>query len=376
LPAPVVLLIKRVVISSIILAASSHAQAGTVGALAYSVSKDFVSAVWDASSTEEANRLAMGQCHESDCKVVVVAENQFLAISTDARGHYGVGTGGTREGAIVGAYRQCKKQSAECRPTAYVSSTGSGKDLFKSINAGPSHPRLAQLGGVFEKTIPNFKGFPQLHKNWCWAAATESIYYSMTGARLDQGLLAKIHIDSSKPISSPTGFDLVETTVTDIVCRGNSTDSEDCNHSGFVQTALQKIASSIPFANYPDPSSGISVYNTIRDSLSHNIPVGITVTWYTGNAHAVVVYGAKFAAPTAGRNARITLKIYDPFDDHYYTMQSNTYFPNYEMVPGIFEGWVSLANFKSAHANEVSAKACEFMAPDEQAKFCSNLLKP
>lgn len=233
-----------------------------------------------------------------------------------------------------------------------------------------ARPALSQVGGAFDRTIEGFQGFRQKQTNWCWAAVTETIYFSLTGAKLDQGELARIRTDGV--LKSPDDYDDLKTRVDSRECSGANAKRASCNHRGQAPIALEALGASMSFFHYPALNDRAASYRVIRESLTHDVPVGMTIEWTDGAQHTVVIYGATFVASRKSAQALVALKIFDPWDGSFHTIDPMNYKPSYRKTAGRWKGWLTIANYKAPLLRRVNPKACEFLIQTDRVRFCNS----
>jgi hypothetical protein len=354
---------------------ASPAQAA-FASLAFSPSTGEVSATHDATSRAQSERDALTNCKSTDCKIIFTTQAKWMAIAVSGAHTWGVSDGDERNPTMIAAYQSCLKTSATCHWRLWTHNSGdAGKDETNEFSAGPAiHPKLAAIGGAFSMQIPNFKGFAQLHPNLCWAAALKTLYYNMSGFELSQWKLARL-----TPVLDSYGVEASDQAVlelNDTVGQCNATVKSGCK-GGSPVAAAQRMGILLPLNAYPKTGDGVGIYRSIRRSLQAGFPAIISIDWYTGQTHALVVWGATFSARpgSAAGDASIVLNVYDPENDSFSRMTSNAYLPQYEVVPGRFTGMTTFANFLNPavkNPDGAGKQVCEFLNSGDRQRACKD----
>ena len=243
---------------------------------------------------------------------------------------------------------------AQAQAAAMSADGMTADELFKAV------------GGDYDHQIANFKGFLQEGMDWCWAATTKTIYYNLTGAELDQAQLARINFSGPPESGNSWGSDI--SSVDKKKCKATEA---HCNHGGWAQVALSELGAAIPFERRPlDAPSRLSL---IRESLDHNVPVGIVVRKGADRLHEVVVYGAHFSLARKQDNSEefeMTLDVFDPgfITGGHELLVGTTYAP---LSDGENAGeWTGEVDAADSSVRNVNKSACPFLKLIDKIKFC------
>jgi hypothetical protein len=110
------------VIALSVLGMGSAAAADTFGAIAYSQANGAHGYGYKARSREAAEEKALQECGPS-CKVVIWFRNSCAALAVGKGRGYGTFYSANKDAVVVGAVRECRKNTSGCELTRMVCSS-------------------------------------------------------------------------------------------------------------------------------------------------------------------------------------------------------------------------------------------------------------
>lgn len=233
---------------------------------------------------------------------------------------------------------------------------------------------LRSVGGEFSHVIRNFHRSTQKKSNWCWAAASEIIFYALTGTTLDQAELS--HFKIIEPTSEITKGnwrfrDLIKHDEKN--CRFGifSFESPGCNRIGNTVAVLDTFDFGLSVKDYP-PVFSKDFFDLARKSIENDVPFGVLIHRPAGN-HIVVVFGLSY---TMNQESQLSVQfhIYDPEDGATTLMDATNqeFRKNDSVKKGLWLGEYYMSDF-TKKGSRPPTQACRYLTKSDQILFCQGI---